>query len=173
MIEPHYAHPGSLMLELRNPRIWDVYPFRRGPQSPHRELSDIWVRYNAIGNLGPHFNDEHESEWYEVVEQIPSAKEISERIARDFNGKLGGVLITKIPPGKQCYPHIDQGWHARYYEKFAYQVQGNTEQTFHVEENYLHTRSGDLFWFDNSHTHWVENPSMDDRITLIVCLRRH
>jgi hypothetical protein len=172
-VQSQYAHPGALMLELRNPRIWDVYPFRRGPKSPHRELSDIWVRYNHIKNIGPHFNDEHESQWYPVVDEIPAAKTICEQLATDFNADLGGVLITKIPPGKQCYPHIDQGWHAHYYEKFAYQVQAHPDQSFNVETEVLHTRSGDLFWFDNSHTHWVENPSDEDRITMIVCLRRH
>jgi aspartyl/asparaginyl beta-hydroxylase (cupin superfamily) len=108
-----------------------------------------------------------------VVDEIPAAKTICEQLATDFNADLGGVLITKIPPGKQCYPHIDQGWHAHYYEKFAYQVQAHPDQSFNVETEVLHTRSGDLFWFDNSHTHWVENPSDEDRITMIVCLRRH
>jgi aspartyl/asparaginyl beta-hydroxylase len=172
LVQTEYAHPGALMMELENPRIWDMYPFRRGPKSPHRELSDIWVRYNAVDNYGDHFNDEHESVWYPVVEEIPTAKEISQQIAKDFSGSLGGVLITKIPAHKRCYPHIDQGWHADYYEKFAYQVQGNTEQSFNVESETLRTRSGDLFWFDNAHLHWVDNPSDEDRITMVVCIRR-
>lgn len=177
MVRTQYAHPGALMLELRNPRIWDTLRVRTShPSSPHRELSDIWVRYNALsnfdGNVGK-FNSEHISEWYPVIEQIPAAKDICEQMAQDFDADLGGVLITKIPAHKQCYPHIDQGWHASYYEKFAYQVQGNTEQSFNVENESLKTRSGDLFWFDNSHTHWVTNPSDEERITMVVCLRRH
>ena len=108
-----------------------------------------------------------------MIEEIPQAKTIAEKIVTDFGGDLGGVLITKIPPHKRCYPHVDQGWHARYYEKFAYQVQGNLEQSFNVECETLRTGSGDLFWFDNAHTHWVNNPSDEDRITMIVCVRRH
>jgi len=176
MLKVDYAHPGALMLELRNPRIWNTYPFRRGPKSPHRDLDDIWVRYNDIacftGDIAK-FNSPHESVWYPVVEQIPTAKAIAEKIGEDFKGKIGGVLITRIPPGKSCHPHIDQGWHAEHYEKFAYQVQGNVEQSFNVEQEVLRTKSGDLFWFDNSRLHWVNNPSDEERITMVVCVRRH
>jgi hypothetical protein len=176
LIRKHYADTNLLLEQLADAE-WDAYRHRTHGESPHRELSDIWVRYNPIENFNgdmQQFNAEHVSQWYPVIAQIPEARHLSLAIAEDFGAKrLGAVLITKIPAHKQCYPHIDQGWHAQYYEKFALQIKGNKEQSFHVEDEMLRTQSGDLFWFDNAHTHWVLNPSDEDRITMIVCLRRH
>jgi hypothetical protein len=39
-----------------------------------------------------------------------------------------GVLITRIKPGQICKPHTDPGWHARYYDKFAVQIEAAPEQ---------------------------------------------
>jgi len=176
MVRESYADPIGLQMELsHNPDIWDALPMRTQGDSPHRELSDIWVRYNPIENFNDieRFNAQHVSEWYPVVEKLPSAKILCEKIAYDFEADLGGVLITKIPPHKQCYPHIDKGWHARYYDKFALQVKGNKKQSFHVEDEVLVTEDGDLFEFENSRVHWVLNDSDEARVTMIVCLRRH
>lgn len=177
MLKEGYADIYALQAQLLT-APWDAITLRKDhPKSPHREVSDIWVRYNPIanyrGDIGE-FNAEHESEWYPVSFQISEAVRLAKQVASDYRAKyLGAVLITKIPAGKTCYPHIDSGWHAGYYEKLALQVQGNHEQSFHVESETLRTQSGDLFEFDNSHLHWVLNPSDEDRITMIVCIRRH
>jgi Aspartyl/Asparaginyl beta-hydroxylase len=178
VLQKGYADTFGLQMELsHNPQIWDRYPMRtQGKRSPHRELHDIWVRYNPIENFDgdvEKFNSAHMAQWYPVIEQLPSAKLLAEKIAYDYEADIGGVLITKIPAGKQCYPHIDDGWHAKTFEKFALQVKGHEAQKFRVEDQELVTIDGDLFWFDNSHVHWVTNDSDEDRISMIVCLRRH
>ncbi len=165
------------------PQLWDTIRHRtKHPQSPHREVSDIWVRYNPIENYAEDmqaFNAEHVPEWYPVVAQLPEAMRIACELLAHITGTpttwdhLGAVLITKIPPGKQVYAHVDQGWHARHFEKFAVTVKGDDEQAFFFENEYLITHPGDLWWFDNAHPHWVSNNSAEDRITLIVCIRRH
>lgn len=160
------------------PQLWDAIRLRTAPaQSPHREVSDIWVRYNPIENFHGDmqaFNAEHTPHWYPVAEQLPAARELAVEVMLDQSGfELGAVLITKIPAGCQVYPHIDQGWHARTFEKFAVQVKGHPRQAFHFEGEDLITAPGDLFWFDNAYPHWVTNDSDEDRITLIVCIRRH
>ena len=147
------------------------------PQSPHREVSDIWVRYNPITNFHgdmQRFNDEHISEWYPIADQLPEAVRISDLLMTEMQGiALGAVLITKIPAWKQVYPHVDRGWHARHFEKFAVQVQGNQHQAFCFEGEQLVTAPGDLFRFDNLFPHWVTNDSDEERVTLIVCIRRN
>jgi quercetin dioxygenase-like cupin family protein len=86
--------------------------------------------------------------------------------------ELGGVLITRIPPGAECKPHTDPGWHARRYDKYAVQITSAPGQRFHFEGESLETKPGDLFWFDNQFTHWVTNPTAYERVTLIVCIRK-
>lgn len=158
-----------------HPEVWDTLRMRtEHPRSPHREASDIWVRYNPIENYTGDvqaFNSEHVAEWYPVCEVLTEAKRLASQISRDYGAEqLGGVLITKVPAGKQIYPHADVGWHARHYSKFALQIQGNDRQRFKFEGEELITRDGDTFWFENSYPHWVTNDSDEDRITMIVCI---
>jgi hypothetical protein len=154
---------------------WDEYRFRtEHPKSPHREASDIWMRYNALANLGPQFNGAHISQWYPISYELPQARELAEAVAERIGAKaLGGVLLTKVPAGKQVYAHVDHGWHAEYYEKYAVLVSGNEEQSFCYYDGAFHCKEGDVFTFNNQACHWVLNLTGIDRITLIVCARTH
>ena len=87
--------------------------------------------------------------------------------------ELGGVLITRIPAGKECKPHVDPGWHARRYEKFGVQITSAPGQKFCFDDVELETKPGDIFWFDNQFNHWVTNPTEYERITMIVCIRKN
>lgn len=157
------------------PEVFNRYPLRKD-QYVHSGMSDIWVRYNAWENFKGRladFNKEHISIWYPEAHKIPAVFDLVWKVFRHVEGyKLGGVLITKIPPGGKVQPHIDVGWHPSYYEKFAVQLLGNKEQAFHFEGYSLSAEPGQLYTFDNSKTHWVTNDSASDRMTLIICIRR-
>ncbi len=157
-----------------HPDVWDRYRWRtEHPRSPHREVSDIWCRYNALDNLGPNFNDEHESVWYPVVDKLPSVPLLCDAVMAQLdNRELAGVLITKVPAGKQVYPHVDRGWHAENTDKVGVLVQGNLGQSFCYDGIQHRCVAGNCFLFENQVSHWVENPTAEDRITLIVCMRR-
>lgn len=152
-----------------HPEFWNQNRMRtESPDSPHHGLSDIWARYAAPGVDG---SQPHESVWYPCADLMPARELVYPLMSAIGGDQLGGVLITKIPPGKTCKPHSDPGWHARHYQKFAIQIQSHPKQAFHFEGATLVTKPGDLFWFDNQHTHWVTNESDQDRITMIVCIR--
>lgn len=162
---------------VRHPESWDTHTLRTGSyETPHKAVSDIWVRYNAWKNFTgdpARFNAEHESAWYPVIHDLPAAWSLARRVVRRVGGgKLGGVLITRIPPGGEVRPHIDRGWHAGYYDKYAVQIAGNDKQAFCFEDSVLRPDPGDLYTFDNSRLHWVTNQSDSERITLIICIRR-
>lgn len=171
-------HVDGLVKQLdAHPEAWNTHTQRTAAYAtPHKQVDDIWVRYNDWANFDGDrvaFNDEHTSVWYPVVGKIPDAWSLARRVMRLVNGRrLGGVLITRIPPGGEVKPHIDTGWHAGYYEKFAVQIKGNKEQAFCFEDGELRPEPGDLYTFDNSRTHWVRNDSDHERITLIICIRR-
>lgn len=153
----------------QNPQLWDQYRARTShPDSPHYELSDIWPRFAAPGVDG---SQPHTAVWYPSADILPIRELVYPLMSQVCGDQLGGVLITKIPAGKQCRPHTDPGWHAGYYQKFAIQVEADAGQEFCFEGESLITKPGDLFWFDNSFTHWVTNPTAHDRITVIVCIK--
>jgi Aspartyl/Asparaginyl beta-hydroxylase len=161
------AHPG----------VWNQYRLRtENPQSPHREVDDVWCRYNAIANLDPSnppaFNGPHKSEWYPVVQKLPALPRLCRRLMVQVGAKtLGGVLITRVPAGKQVYWHKDGGWHAEAHRKWVISVAANREQTFEFENEQMRTEEGEAFEFDNLFPHRVLNPSAEDRVSVIVSLR--
>jgi hypothetical protein len=161
---------GPLLWALQShPELWDQNTARtEHPDSPHHGLHDIWVRHAAPGVDG---SQPHESVWHPCADLLPIRELVYPLMAAVHGDQLGGVLVTKIPPGKVCKPHTDPGWHARHYQKFAVQVQSHPKQAFRFDNVELVTKPGDCFWFDNSHTHWVTNDSDQDRITVIVCIR--
>jgi hypothetical protein len=153
-----------------NPQLWDQHRARtEHPNSPHYGLSDIWARWAAPGVDG---SQPHESVWWPAADLLPVRELVFPLMGRLRGEQLGGVLITKIPAGKECKRHSDPGWHARHYEKFGVQIQSAPGQAFCFDGASLETKPGDVFWFDNAHPHWVPNPTPHDRITMIVCIRR-
>lgn len=159
-----------------HPEIWNTHKMRTEAYgTPHNEVSDIWVRYNDWANFTGDiqaFNGPHESTWYPVVETIPAVLPLCADVMRVTGlSQLGGVLITKIPPGAQVAPHVDGGWHAGHYLKFALQLLGGPDQEFWFEDATLSADAGDLYTFDNSKLHAVYNRSDRDRMTCIICLR--
>jgi hypothetical protein len=143
-------------------------------QGPHAGMKDIWVRYNDIANYSDlsTFNDKHEPVWYPAFYCLPEIQHILFPLMRLTKGtELGGVLITKVPPGGRIEPHTDTGWHAGYYSKFYIPIQNGTGAYFGFPEGAIKPTLGEVYWFDNSVPHWVVNDSEQDRLALIVCIR--
>ena len=156
---------------LAHPEFWNQHTTRtEDPASPHHGLDDIWVRFGdeerAVDGLP------HDAKWYPSAD-ILGVKSICYDLMRLVQGdELGGVLITRIPAGKECKPHTDPGWHARRYQKFGVQITSAPGQEFCFDDQTLETKPGDIFMFDNQFTHWVTNPTMHERVTMIVCIRK-
>lgn len=168
-----------LLTELdANPDIWDERPERTFGESPHRETSDVWVRYadaHWLGRTGD-FVGPHQSTWWPVVDRIPSVFAVWDRIRHALGGPLefGGVLITRIPPGKRVYPHHDCGtWHAEHYDlKVWLPLRANELCVNGVDDEEIVWRPGEAWSHNNLLTHWVRNEGTTERICLIMCFRR-
>ena len=170
----------SLQTELlNNYDEFDRINLRRLGNSPHKEMTDIWVRYNHIDNYHDDllnstskFNDEHDSVWYPVIDKIPSAKKVIFNLMSQVNGeRLGGILITKLNANGKIGKHTDNGWHAKYYDKFYVPVLNKEGSKFCFADGDINPKLGEAWWFDNSVVHWVENNTDSDRIAMIICIR--
>jgi len=163
--------------------LFGQIPLRAAPKgSPHAEMTDIWVRYNDIKNYNPNpdnfctsgsdFNAEHDSVWYPSYYCLPELKPILFGMMGYLEGeRLGGILITKLPPGGKIHPHVDGGWHAAYYEKFYVAVRNPEGSEFVFNDGAIKAKDGDVYWFDNSVPHWVNNETDEERIAMIVCIK--
>lgn len=161
-----------------HPGAWDQHRERTTAEAysgAHKQVSDIWVRFNPQRNYTgdpAFFSEEHDSEWYPVCRDIPAVKTLVRKVMAIVGGeRLGGVLITRIPPHGEVKPHVDHGWHPSYYDKYAVQLKGSKGQAFCFDGESLSAEPGDLYTFDNSHEHWVTNPTDMERMTLIICIR--
>ena len=99
-----------------NPHLWGSRGARQRGESPHREATDIWLRYMDPAMIGRHdIMTRHESVWYPEALALYGVLPIVHRL-RGVIGEpleLGGVLLTRISAGKCVYEHSDAGpWHA-------------------------------------------------------------
>lgn len=165
-----------------HPELWDEINMRRtGTGTPHGAMTDIWVRYRDIEPFRMNydftgFNDEHFPVWYRAWEVLPALRPIVFNLMSEVDGEmLGGVMITKIPPGCRIERHVDHGWHVDYYKKFYLSIKSDPGSEFICDYGgdveALNPRPGDVYMFDNRKPHWVTNASSIDRITLICCIR--
>ena len=131
-----------------NAYLFGQIPFRGLDESPHREMTDIWIRYkDIIPNLNSgdfsNFTDEHESVWYPASREVPEVKKVIFDVMHGVYGeRLGGVLITKLPPGGKIYPHKDAGWHAEFYEKYFIPIQNAPGAIFGFDEGIIEPTPG-------------------------------
>jgi hypothetical protein len=164
-----------------HPALWDSINFRKiAPGTAHSRMSDIWIRYNDItkfpeGDLRG-LSEEHVPVWYPAWHVLPALHPIVFGLMSAVRGEMvGGVLITRIPPGEGIAPHADASWHVSYYDKFYVCLKSKPGADFVCEDKAGIERCnpipGDIHLFDNRKMHWVENKSDDDRMTLIVCIR--
>lgn len=171
-----------LALEIkRQPHLWDRDMERLSVHGPHRETQDIWLRYkdkreNTQSKNWDNFADPHDPIWYPAFYELPSARKlIFDLMARVQGERLGGVLIYRVPPGKQIYVHTDTGWHPEYYEKFNFSIQSQPGCAFYYPEDdeVMTSNTGDVYWFRNTIPHGVRNASAEDQIIMTVCIKTH
>lgn len=173
-----HAEVAALREQLStNPELWNEHRLRTGYMgSPHREIDDIWCRYNDLSHLDPKdpsaFNGPHESVWYPNIEKLTALPPVCQHLATVVGAStIGGVLITRVPAGCKVHWHQDGGWHASAHRKWCISVASNAEQTFEFEDEQMRTRAGECFEFFNEHPHAVFNPSKEDRVSVICSLK--
>jgi hypothetical protein len=166
----------GLALQI-HPELWDIHNDRKEfDQSSHAGTSDIWVRYNDPANLAQGYDkytSEHDSVWHPAYSKLPQLRPIIFGLMAKCEAvRLGGVLITRIPPGGHILPHADSGWHPEYYNvKLYVPIFSNPHCVNRVGDEYVIMAPGDCWYFDNLKEHEVINNGDTERVTLIICLR--
>lgn len=166
-------NPTPLLVELAQAsHLWNANPQRTQiKDGPFEGTADIWVRYADLTQ--PFALDEpHESVWYPGADELPATVQAVRQLFDGVGGKeLGGILITAIPAGRRVNPHVDPGWHAKHYDKYAIQLLAHPDSAFCFEDGRFQSLPGDVYWFNNQVPHWVENDTPETRVTVIACIR--
>jgi hypothetical protein len=159
------------------PELWNQHTERTAYQdSPHRETSDIWLRFrDPKERLSPTaVSDPHFAVFYPAWKALPALRPIVfDLMASERAVYLGGMLITRLPPGREVHAHNDRGsWHAEYLNTKVYVIlQANDRCVNWCEDERVTMRPGEAWQFDNLKMHGVINGGKADRLALIVTLR--
>lgn len=159
------------------PDLWDQHRDRKDAVgSPHAQMSDIWIRYRAREELTCRqaFIEPHKQVFYPAWDALPALRPVMEHLlAVEHPIQLGGILITRIPPGGKIAWHHDRGsWHAEYFRRKIYvPLRANDQCVNYCGDDRAVMRPGEAWFFDNLIPHAVENNGATERITLIVCMR--
>jgi hypothetical protein len=158
-----------------NDHLFGEFNARKNAGDVHAQMTDIWLRYGDISGMiesGDYsaIASEHDSIW---LKDLPHCKQICFDVMMLVSGeRMGGVLITKLPPGGRILPHTDSGWHAEYYDKYYIPLQNSDGAMFCFDDGNIKPDNGDVWAFNNSYKHWVENNSNEDRIAMIICIKQ-
>ena len=165
----------------RRPELWkeDTY-LRDYPQGPFGDTETIMLRfpiksvYETEKEVHDHLSkyDPHESIDYPAYSLLPEARPIIMGLMGYVGGiRLGRVMINKLKPGGKVFPHCDTPAHAEYYSRFHIVLESEPGNVFRCEDENLHMRPGEIWWFNNKLEHSVINNSASDRINIVVDLK--
>jgi hypothetical protein len=162
-----------LLVALRESHdLWNQFPIRTThPNSPHTQVDDILIRFNELTSDPRDAIDDKECYWFPAASQLPVANYIYTLLATVFGDQIGRCVITKMAPGTKITKHEDHGSPANYYQRFHIAIQQEPGAVFHCQDESYTPKQGDVFIFNNSLEHSVENNSTVDRITMIVDIR--
>lgn len=170
----------------RQPELWNANTIRtKHPGTAHSEVSDILLRFNEVPEAVAFSQGvaTFESPAASVINDkecgplpawhlLPQVRPIIFALMRLVEGtRLGRVIITKLPPGKQIAPHVDGGAPATYYDRYQVALQSQPGCVFKIGDEQIVFRTGEVWWIDNCVEHSVLNNSQDDRIVMIVDIR--
>lgn len=167
---------GVLMDLNRQPELWNVHGDRTRGDSPHRNVDDIWIRFRAYDDLTTPeaYSEPLIPAFYPAWSALPHLRPIVFGLMTRLEAvQLGGILITRVAPGKMVEPHDDRGrWHAEFFNMKAYVVLASNPDCYNTcGDETVVMQPGEAWVFDNLKEHSTVNAGETDRVTLIVSLR--
>jgi hypothetical protein len=161
----------------RHPELWNVHSSRSHPSNAYfTGTDDIWLRFRAPDDLkdAAGYVTPFIPEFYPAWRVLDTVHDLVFAMLAQMRGvMLGGILITRIPPGGQVKRHHDRGrWHAEYFDTKLYMpIATNRDCVNEFHQDRIVLDAGDVVSFDNLRPHAVENNGTTARTTLIVCMK--
>jgi len=156
-----------------NGDLWNQNTLRTThPSTPHKQVDDIWLWFNQIHENPADTVDDIQTFPYPAWQALPHLRRLVLDLIHRVDGvQLGRCLVTRMKPGAQIEPHKDQGSPATFYTRYQIVLQCLPGALFHIEDETVNFRTGDVWWINNRAEHSVVNNSADDRIVCIVDIK--
>lgn len=156
-----------------NEDLWNAHSLRTlYPVSPHHEADDILLWFNDLDQDPAKIADDKAVIPFPAWDRLPQVRPIIFDLMRRVEGvQLGRVMITRLKPGGQIYPHEDAGAPAEFYSRYQVALQSAPGCLFHCGDETAYFAPGSVWYFNNQKTHSVVNNGSDERIVLICDVR--
>ena len=153
-----------------NSDLWDEHTLRtKHLNTAHAAVHDIWLMFNDP--TGSVVND-IQGVPYRAWDALKPLRGLILELMRKVDGvQLGRCIVTKLPVGATITPHTDMGAPATFYTRYQIALQSLPGALFHIGEETVNFRTGDIWLINHREEHSVVNNSCDDRIVCIVDIR--
>ena len=159
--------------ELKNTVFWNWMNIRRlNLKTDHYQVEDIILRYQKVTYpmTVKNFYEDMDCVDYFVQDYFPKTIKL---IASLFEGKsVGRIVIAKLKAGAHVTPHKDEGKYCEAHDRFHLSIITNEKVFVTCDNQTAHIPKGTIWWFDNKKTHEVKNLGFQDRVHIIVDVKR-
>ena len=148
---------------------WDKFTPRQGGaamygnyRSPHTETRTIPLLYDE------NFLDiPSEYEWYSLFKE--DIEEVRAYLLDKYkSGNIPRIILTKLLAERNILPHVDTGEQLLKCKRHHIPVITNGLVMFHVGDESVNMKTGEVWEINNANRHYVKNYSVEDRIHIIV-----
>jgi hypothetical protein len=123
------------------------------------------------------YNQVMEVEDSMLIEKNPIFLQTIERIEKIFieagvkRVEWGRIFFSKFLADSEIDEHVDEGKYFSYYDRFHFVIDTPDNCVFHIRDEDIYLKQGELWWVNNHVPHWLKNYGNLDRINLIVDAR--
>ena len=178
MINFHQIASGVDVLPLShalitNAALWNADPRRKTFKgSAHGAVDDILIRFSDKTEFSD-VMDSLDSSWQSAANYLPQVRPLIFDLARRLEAvEIGRVVITRLRAGERIDRHRDMGAYADAHHRYHIVLQGLPGSQFNCGDESVCMRTGEVWWFNAQEEHEVINNSQDDRIHLLVDLKK-
>jgi len=167
--------PAPFLQEINNvPSAWDHLTGRQDKIKVQSQVLAIPLRGLRKSKIaGRARRDVHESRNTTMSRNFPFTMQFLQGLAEELDAELGRAKLANLPPGKKVLPHIDRGEYYKIRDRFHVVLKSKDGNYLAAGDEKVHSREGDLWWFDNKISHEAVNESSEERIHLIFDLEPH
>ena len=166
--------------EDKNKDLWLINTHRQTTTYALRNTQSIMLRKLKLSQKLDNtleYNQVMEVEDSVLVEQYPIFLHTIQRIEKIFFDagvkqiEWGRIFFSKFLAKSEIDEHTDEGKYFSYYDRFHFVIDTPDNCVFHIRNQDIYLKSGELCWVNNHVPHWLKNFGNFDRINLIVDAR--
>lgn len=145
--------------------LWNINQSRQNKHGPHKDTKSIFINDIDLKWDG----NEYPIQKYFVSKTLNGlTDDISNRLEKQFDGKVGKTLYINLPAGAKVNIHGDKGYYLESVHRFHIPILTNDFVEFFLNGEIINMKPGICYEINNANMHGVFNKGNTDRIHLLM-----